>query len=286
MTIYNNLMQQIDDAGLLFNVAEDKVTTASGLIVPNKKALINTANNEVMGVVSEAYRTVANEEIFSVFCAAIEDSGINAHDAQVNIKRTANGSRAIVDFTFPNESIQVRGDDSATVLQICALNSFDGSLRYMTKAGGLRMKCLNGQVLGDIVASYSSTHCKKLAVEAGADKIIRMVEEFNNARDYWGKMMQTPVTDAQVGTILLQFLDIPRDSEFLQNKRYNQVFDLWRAYRNELGRNAYAFYNTLTDYVSHQQPRSSATEVRAAVKGRNLIGKCLSQNAEAFGVAA
>lgn len=276
MTVYQNLMGQIESEGLLFNVAEDQVTTAGGIIIEGKKALVNTANNQVMGIVSQGYRTVSNEEIFSNFCKAVEDSTINAEDAHVNIRRTESGSRAMVDFIFPNEQFTVNGDDSATQLQICALNSFDGSLRYITKAGGLRMKCLNGQVLGNIAASYSSAHTSGLDVEAGAQKVIHMLEQFNAAKEYWGELMQTPVVDSQVVAVILRFLEISDDTDFYSNKRYQRVWEIWRNYRAEMGRNAYALYNTLTDYVTHRPARNSNTAVLSVAHGRDRINQAMA----------
>jgi len=276
MTVYQNLMGQIESVGLLFNVAEDQVITASGIVIEGKKALINTANDKVMGIVSNGYRTVPNEEIFSNFCQAIEDSSIDAEGAYVNIRRTESGSRAMVDFVFPNEQFTVNGDDSSTQLQICALNSFDGSLRYITKAGGLRMKCLNGQVLGNIAASYSSAHTTNLNVEAGAKKVIEMLDQFNSAKEYWGELMQTRVSDAQVISVLLHFLELPLDSEFQSNRRYQRVWEIWRGYRAEMGSNAYALYNTMTDYVTHRKPRNADTAVRAMANGRERINKAMA----------
>lgn len=276
MTVYQNLMGQIESEGLLFNVAEDQVITASGIVIEGKKALINTANEKVMGIVSTGYRTVPNEEIFSNFCQAIEDSSIDAEGAHVNIRRTESGSRAMVDFVFPNEQFTVNGDDSKTQLQICALNSFDGSLRYITKAGGLRIKCLNGQVLGNIAASYSSAHTAGLNVEAGAKKVIEMLDQFNSAKEYWGELMQTRVSDAQVISVLLHFLELTPDSEFQSNKRYQRVWEIWRGYRAEMGSNAYALYNTMTDYVTHRKPRNADTAVRAMANGRERINKAMA----------
>ena len=198
-----NLMQQIDDAGLLFNVTSHPMLArlekneATGKFstcpIPNKRALINAKSGEVISVVSDRYKVVTNEQIFSSFCKSIENSGVDAEGARVNVSQTATGGRAMVDFVFPAHQLQVAGDDSSTALRMCALNSFDGSHRYLVKAGGLRMKCLNGQILGDIVGSYSSTHTASLDVQASADYIVQMITDFNTAGST-GPMMQTLIT--------------------------------------------------------------------------------------------
>lgn len=254
MTVYQNLMSQIDSTGLLFNVESEELRTASGRLVPKRKALINTRTNDVMSVVSDSYKVVTNEQIFSSFCNSIQASGINAEGAEVKVRQTPNGARAMVDFIFPNESISVHGDDSRTSLQLCALNSFDGSTRYLTKAGGLRMKCLNGQILGHIVGSYSSTHTNALDVQAGAESVISMIQQFQSAQNYWAQMMLVPVSAEVAVRVFKEFLGIKQELEAQrQNSRLERCIKLWRQYANEMGHNGYALYNVLTHYVSHQE---------------------------------
>ena len=79
--IYNNLMAQLQDKNALFNVREEAIQTASGIIIPGKKSLINEATGLPMSVVSTSYRTVSNEEIFNSFLRNVVDSGIDATDA-------------------------------------------------------------------------------------------------------------------------------------------------------------------------------------------------------------
>lgn len=275
MTVYNDLMGKLDNAGLLFNVREEGVLTASGQVVPKRKALINTKSGEVMSVVSEAYRTVPNEEIFAGFCKAVEDSGINADGAQVNVRQTPTGSRAMVDFVFPNQTVSFQGD--VTALQIAALNSFDGTTRYLTKAGGLRMKCLNGQILGRIVGSYSSKHQSTLDVDAGAAQVIKMVQEFNNAKEYWQTLMMRSVSYDTRLRVYADFLGLKAldSNDLLDNSRFQHVMKLDHSYTQEMGGTAWALYNVLTDYTTHFQPRGKAQSVGSAARMRARLEKTL-----------
>ena len=201
---------------------------------------------------------VTNEEIFSSFCDSVERSPIDAENARVSVQQTETGGRAMVDFVFPNHTLQVKGDDSKTSLQLCALNSFDGSLRYMVKAGGLRMKCLNGQVLGNIVGNYSSTHTSTLNVQDSADHVVQMITDFNKAGEYWGAMMHRPVTYELASEVVRQFLNLPEDFHpgETHNARYEHCEVLIKRYFEEMGFNLYALYNALTDYVSHPIKKS------------------------------
>jgi len=280
MTVYQNLMTQLDDQGLLFNVTEDKLLTASGIEVPKKKAIIHQSG-EVISVVGENYKVVSNEEIFSSFCRGIEESRVDANDAKVEVTQTETGSRAMVTFTLPNVSLQVKDDSSPTVLQFCALNSFDGSTRYLVKAGGLRMKCLNGQIVGDVISSYSSYHTQNLDTDAAADKVINMVSDFNRARTYWRAMMQQYVSTDHAAKVFQKFLYLENIDGGLDslmagktNKRFDLCMSMWQAYSKEFGLNAYAVYNVLTDYVSRAD-LSAAGQMRE----RNHVIKLLNKEA-------
>lgn len=294
MAIYQNLMQQIDNAGLLFNVQECNLYAErqelslygrEGVIeVPNKKALINTSNGNVMSVVSSNYKVVTNEQIFDGFCKSIEASGIDGEGATVNIKQTPTGSRAMVEFVFPQELLRVGTDQSTTALQFCALNSFDGSTRYITKAGGFRMKCLNGQILGNIVGAYSSTHTKSLDVDAGAASVIKMVQEFNAASDYWGAMMQKQIGDTTALQVLKKFLNVKDTEHERVNTRLERCVSLWHEYKLELGSNVYALYNVMTHHITHQHKAYKNPTHKTMVE-RNRLEKLLDTH-NVFKVAA
>jgi len=266
MTIYHNLMQQIEDAGLLFNVqkanllAEVQDSQLHGRdgckLVDNRKALINSKTGKIMSIVSNNYKVVTNEEIFSSFCKNIEASNIDAEGATVAIQQTSTGSRAMVDFTFPAHQVSILGDSSPTALQFCALNSFDGSTRYITKAGGLRMKCLNGQIVGNVIGAYSSLHTKSLDVDRGTEIIIKMLQDFHASKDYWSRMLQIPINNGLAHGVIVDFLGIKEVTgapaqPIRNNRRFNHLVKLWHEYTSEFGSNAYALYNALTDFISH-----------------------------------
>ena len=258
MGIYNNLMDQLTDAGALFNVSTDTLLTGNGTVVANKKAIINNNNGKVIGLVGQNYRVVPNEEIFDSFCRSVEASDIDSTDATVNVSFAKDGARTLVDFVFPNEHFKVNGDSSTTALSITALNSFDGSTRYLTKAGGLRMKCLNGQLLGTVAGSYSSTHSPNLSVEEGAKQVVRMLQDFRKAQDYFGDMMSKRVGDEIAAGVILKYFDKEDIEQLDKNKNARQVFQNWKIYKMEMGDNLYALYNALTDYVTHKQSKTGA----------------------------
>ena len=276
-TNISNMMNQIADKGLLFNVSTSPRSTEHG-IIHGKKAIINAETNEPLGIVSNGYKVVPNSEIFESFAQSIVSSNIDTTDMSVNVIATPTRSRSIVDFTFPAESFQVAHDPSATSLSITALNSYDGSTRFIAKAGGLRMKCLNGQIFGNVAGSYSATHTQSLDVEAGAQRVIQMIQDFQQSKEYFGRMMAKKIQLSHADDVLLRFLNLNVNEESSRtNKRFLKISDTFQQYVKEMGMNAYALYNCLTDHVSHATPRNEDSAATHTFRNRRRLEKSLAK---------
>lgn len=279
-TVYATIIDQLNDQHALFNVREEDVLSASGIAIPNRKVLINESSNAPMGVVSTKYKTVTNHEIFESFATSIEKSGINAEGVKAAVNFSNGGGKTMVKFTFPNEVIKVDGDRSETQLQIVAVNSFNGSTRYMTKVGGFRITCLNGSILGTTVGSYSSAHTPSLDVGSGAEKIIAMMQSFQTAKEYWGAMMKTKITDSEAMQVIAEFFGLSDDEIVNESKRASvqKMVSLYDGYALEMGRNAYALYNCLTDFISHKTYKNE-TAATAMLFNQDRVTKILDTNA-------
>lgn len=276
-TNVSEMMNKIADKGLLFNVGTSPISTEHG-IIEGKKAIINADTNETLGIVSNRYKVVPNAEIFESFANSIVSSNLDTWDMTVKVLSTPTRSRSIVDFTFPAEQFTVDGDDSSTSLSITALNSYDGTTRFVAKAGGLRMKCMNGQILGNVAGSYSSTHTQSLNVDAGAQRIMQMIQDFQQSKEYFGRMMQNRIEMSHAEDVLLKFLnlDVNEDASRV-NKRFLRLMETFMQYTREMGQNAYALYNCLTDHVSHTASRNEESIAVSTFRNRRRLEKILAK---------
>ncbi len=284
-----HIIEQLDSQGAFFNVREEKIQTASGTLIPGKKALINANTNEAMGIVSSRYKTVSNEEVFTAFVKSLEASDIDTTDAQVNVKFSHGGARTMVDMIFPKYEIQV--DQDVSQLRITTLNSYDGAWRYMSKAGAIRMACMNGQVLGSIVAGYSSLHTPSLDIDQGAESIITMIQQFQEAKEYWAQLLQKPTTREMELRVMAKFFgNAPtkmNKEEIEQFEKRPQVVHFTgtlKGYQDLMGRNAYALYNALSDYVTHREYKPE-TEAHSRMFHTNRMEAVIDSD-QVFKIAA
>jgi hypothetical protein len=244
-----SIMDQLQQSGILFNVREESLVSASGVTIPGKKVIINEATNTPLSVVSSRYRTVTNLEIFESFTTALANSEIDMTGATVAVKSSHGGARSIVDMIFPAHEIEIDGDKSQ--LRISTLNSYDGAWRYVSKAGAIRVACLNGQILGKVAAGYSSLHSPSLDVKKSAEQISQMLVQFSTAKDYWQQMLKRKVTDAESAGVIALFFNCEVDD--LEGKpEVNKLKEIYIKYRRLMGNTAFALYNALTEYVTHK----------------------------------
>ena len=276
----NLILDQLDSKQAFFNVREQKLTLAGTEIeIPNKKAIVRNDDDSIIGVVSDSYKVVTNEEVFTKFtdqlmaCNDVDLSG-----ATVDTFFSQNGAKTMVNITLPSHEINLNNDVSK--MQIIAFNSYDGKWRFRAKAGAVRMACLNGQILGDFIGSYSHGHTKNLSIDKGAEHLINMFKGFNDAKGWWSDMMKTSVSDKTRIKTFMEFLypkGINQDPEkWEENKQIKNLELIYQSYQKEMGANAWAIYNTLTHHITHKKykPQTHADRLNYNQERlQNLISK-------------
>lgn len=254
----NTLLEQVRDQGALFNVESEPLFTANGARVPGKVGLINTHSGQVIGVVSTKYKVVTNHEVVEHLGEALDRSALDLTGMEVKVAQSHGGARAMINVILPKHEVAIGKDVSR--LQISVLNSYDGKWKYQSRAGAIRVACLNGQIMGQFVGSYSEYHNSRLDVVAGAQMLVEMADGFEKAKDWWQAMIDRPVDKKQL-VRSLQIFQFGRTIEmnadeveaFLNLPVPKRLVELFDTYSKEMGRNAYALYNAMTDFTTHRE---------------------------------
>ena len=243
------IYDRIKDLGALFNVRTEPVITESGLRVPQRVAIVNVENNQPLSVVSSKYKVVSNDEVVRATLKAIDHAQLDTTDADVIVQNGAHGAKSMIRIQLPAYSIL--SGNNRTNLEIVTLNSYDGSWKYVSRAGGIRLACLNGQVMGKMIGTYSQFHNASLNVERGAEQLVRMIGDFTKSEDWFRAMMSKKVTDEDLDTMISKFLNIPR-AHLDDSRMAKKLRETYDAYAREMGANAYALYNAFTDFITHR----------------------------------
>ena len=134
----------LDDKGAL----EGKEIDSTG-----HKFIVREDNGHVLSCMTDEYKLITNEKIFSYASPMIEKSGGKVKEVAV----FSEGARTTVKWHFPNEKVRVRKGDYMTP-EIVIRNSYDGTIGLNILAGAFRLVCSNGMIIGVIAQNYKNKH--------------------------------------------------------------------------------------------------------------------------------
>ena len=172
---------------------EETSTLTKEYIVPNKKTLVRSDNNESIAVVSDGYEVAQHPDAFRTVENIITNSNLDLTNVKRNIETSHNGARAYARYTFPAHEIETSRGDSST-LEIVARNSFDGSWCFHIDIGAVRGLCLNGQVFIEDFAMYKSKHTKGLNMSHASRKLSKSLEVYEKEVERWKEWKNIQLT--------------------------------------------------------------------------------------------
>lgn len=244
--IYDSIKQQ----NALRNVTAEKIFLADGNPIEGKRAIVLSDTGKAISVVSDRYKVVSNEEVMTATLKAIETAKLDTTDATASVSFSNHGARTMVRIMLPAYSV-LTNSANETKMEIVTLNSYDGAWKYSSRAGGIRMACLNGQVMGKMIGSYSQFHNQSLNIERGAENLVRMIGDFSQSQDWFLAMMKRSATVDDVRRLGAKLLNVPT-VQFEESRAGKRILASYDAYAREMGANAYAVYNTFTDFITHR----------------------------------
>jgi hypothetical protein len=259
---------------ITFDVEKRPMFLANGFKVPDKVALVNLRTEQPVSVVSNRYALITNREVVQKTADSIIRAGIDITDFGVSTQASHHGSRTLLRFDFPAYQV-LKETKNATHLSIVVMNSYDGSWRYQTNLGAIRMACANGCVFGDMLASAKYSHRHGISVADISDRLVGMIDDFGNSEEWFTTLMGRKVTDDEVDLTFLKFLDLTDEDALDSSRVVKELHVLFDKYAIEMGKNAYALYNSLTDFVTHRKRRKD-TAASALVYEEERLGKTLS----------
>lgn len=253
--LVNLTMDAAQRGGALQTVTMEDIFLAGGTHVPSKKAVV--VGGEPVAVVSPKYKLLHNEVAFSSLARAIETSGLDTTDLDIRISTANNGGRALAEFIFPAHEVVI-GKTDVTQLRIVARNSYDLEWRYSTLAGGFRLACANGQVIGTYVDAYSGKHTPTLDVNKAADSLKVAANMFQQEGLTWVQMAKAPVSDQRAFNFLKRYMGVSSTMTIQECEEKSPTVGIHRAWinwRNEkeiLGSTFWALYNVLTNLATYK----------------------------------
>lgn len=268
-------------AGLDWHVVQEPVYTGQNELVQGYKANVRDSDRKVLGVVTDRYKIVQNEEAFS-FTDALLGEGVRYETAG-----SLQGGKSVWLLAhLPHEYI-ISGERISPYLLFS--NTHDGSGAVKVAITPIRVVCCNtlNLALQTAKRSWSMNHTgnvKDKMEEAKntlflADRYMEELgKEFENLRkitlsdkkvmDYIEILL--PVED---GATPQQFKNMKRLQEDMK-MRYFDAPDL-----KDVGKNAYRFINAVSDFATHANPLRRTKNYKENMFAKTVDGNPLIDRA-------
>jgi hypothetical protein len=276
---------------LLFGVDQVPIEAVLGtnghtrrITIPSKKALVNQRTGHILGVVSRDYRVVTNQEAVDLAREAcgIAFPGISPMEWEAkhaSAPRTL--SYAHIDLMHRTHVLnyydtEIKKDDPFTPF-LRVTNSFNGARALRFDIGFMRKHCSNGVIFEEEVATIRASHSAEalaqLKVEIKSRSLPKMWEEFSNFLTSIRSInMDTAQSTLALNTVLRLPDPKPDDKPARKEGLNSLAFDFstrLAGYQQELGPNAYAVFNTLTDIAARPPENPQFQKNRDTIEKRS-----------------
>ena len=308
----SHLIEQMEQAGVFYDVqlldnlfpmppenlmgAETEARTT--IESTGKRTVVNMDLRKAIGVVSDKYVPVLNQDIFTQFDEILLNvPDLDLTDAYVDVQTNRDGATILVQYVFPAHKVILSGGD-AVVLRIVALNSFDGSTGFKVFCGAIRMACMNGMLTGERIAYYQKKHCSGLSIADAGRAIENGLTAYLNDVDKWNIQINCVIDGSMFFRVLAEMCDLDdlgatcyatyKAKQVEVGKTRRGIIDdymiLAADYCDELGQTEWALNNVLTHIATHGARKngakpSIASQVSKSEKAQKLMKKYLSQGA-------
>ena len=268
-------------AGLDWRVIQEPILTQRGEVISGFKLNVRDYDNKVLGVVSNRYKIVQNDEAFA-FTDALLGEGVTYETAG----SLSEGKRTWILAKLPHKYI-ISGDEITPYLVF--MNSHDGSAAIKVAMTPIRVVCQNtlNLALSTAKRSWSANHTGN--IHSKLDEARDTLKLANNYMAELGKgieeLQRKKLTDRQVIEYIEEFFPVSADMSDLQIKnmrtlqddmkmRYFDAPDL-----QDIGKNGYRFVNAVSDFATHSKPLRETSNYKEKLFAKIVDGNVLIDKA-------
>lgn len=262
-------------AGLDWKVVQKDIYTEGRVQIPGYKANVRNTDGRVLGVVTDRYKVVQNEEAFS-FTDELLGKGVRYETAG----SLQGGRKVWLLARLPKEYI-ITGERISPYLVFS--NTHDGSGAVRVAVTPVRVVCNNtlNLALSSAKRSWSMVHTGdvKCKIQEAADTLFRAEDYMEKLGKEIEKLRGLEVTDQQVKDYIEILLPLEKEPTPTQRKNIARLRDgIAQRYYDApdlqgVGKNAYRFINAVSDFATHSTPLR-----RTANYNENLFSRTVDGN--------
>lgn len=268
-------------AGLNWKVRQEPIYTDNNLLIPGYKANVRDLDDKVLGVVTDRYKVVQNDEAFA-FTDGLLGEGVRYETAGALL----DGRKVWILARMPREFI-INGEQISPYLIFS--NTHDGSGAIKVAVTPIRVVCNNtlNLALSTAKRSWSMVHTgdvqgkmeeAKQTLFMAEKYMSRLGREFENLR-------KIELTDRQVMDYIKLLLPYENEDNSLHVRNINRLReDMQKRYFDapdlkDVGNNAYRFVNAVSDFATHSEPIRRTKNFKENLFSRTVEGNPLIDKA-------
>ena len=275
-------------SGLDWKVIQKNLLTDDGMEIPGWKANLRDTDGQVLGVVTDRYRVVQNQEAFE-FTDKLLGEGVRYETAG----SLMNGRKNWILAKLPKEYI-ITGDQISPYLVFS--NTHDGSGAIKVAMTPVRVVCSNtlNLALNTARRSWSAIHTGDINGKLqDAKETLFLAEKYMNGLGKEIDFLQSvKLNDEKVLEYVDALLPLPESASPLQKKNITRLReDLKIRYFDapdlqDVGKNAYRFINAVSDFATHNAPLRTTANYRENLFARTMDGNVMIDKAYQMARAA
>lgn len=276
-----NSKEALTAAGLDWSVIQEPIYTETKELIEGYKANVRDTDRQVLGVVTDRYKIVQNQEAFA-FTDELLGEGVRYETAG----SLQGGRKVWLLAHLPHEYI-ISGERISPYLVF--FNSHDGSGAIKVAITPIRVVCQNtlNLALSTAKRAWSMIHTGDIKgkMQEAKDTLF-MAEKY---MDSLGKEFETlrkkKLTDQQVLEYIEILLPLEEDSTPQQIRNMKRLReDMKMRYFDapdlkDVGKNAYAFVNAVSDFATHAEPLRRTVNYKENLFARTVEGNPLIDKA-------
>lgn len=261
-------------AGLNWKVLQEPVYTENKELIQGYKANVRDTDRKVLGVVTDRYKVIQNEEAFA-FTDTLLGEGVRYETAG----SLQEGRRVWMLARLPREFI-IGGERISPYMVFS--NTHDGSGAVKTALTPIRVVCNNtlNLALRTAKRSWSMIHTGDISgkIEEAKNTLFLADEYMTALGQEFENLRKIKLSEKQVLDYIKILLPMEENYSLLQKRGVEKLrADMKMRYFDapdlkDVGNNGYRFVNAVSDFATHSTPRRKTANYKENIFARTADG--------------
>ena len=249
-------------AGLNWKVNSEPIQTVSGILIPDRVALVREDTNKILGIHTENYSPYQNDELLDLLFKISQQSGLVVH--------TGGSFKGGEKVWFQLKSADLKLGNDKIEGYVSGFNSFDGRTALAFGNAKITVSCMNTFWTGYKSVATKLRHSSTMRPRI--DEILRQIDTLlKEEQAQFTEILQlnetrmTPEVQELITKKLFEIsveerLDNPEFSTNLKNRlwRFNYDLKIETAQKND---SLWGLFSGVTRYTTHSmKPRGDNSE--------------------------